>query len=160
MTCAVALVGSLIGCLGPLSYRPPKKVEPVAKVASPSKDHLPPQPDQKANNATLKGIETTGQGVRDDIYIWIFTNYTTSVKRAALTGLAQNLQRIVVSTPKTTETAVQLQRSLLGAQAVVKAIPGLKPGEADDMDRQLDKLTVNTPERLKAYLEFNLLHSP
>jgi hypothetical protein len=160
MACAVALAGSLIGCLGPLSYRPPKKAQPVAKVAPVSKDRLPPVPNEKANNATLDGIETTGHGMRDDIYIWIFTNYTTSVKRAALTGLAQSLQRIVVSTPKTTEAAVKLQQSLLGAQAAVRAIPGLKPGEADDMDRQLDKLTVNTPERLKAYLDFNLLHTP
>jgi hypothetical protein len=55
---------------------------------------------------------------------------------------------------------MKLQQSLLSAKSAVKAIPGLKPGEADDMDLQLDRQTVNTPERLKAYLQFNLLQAP
>jgi len=36
---------------------------------------LPPEPDPKVNNATLLGVDSNGNGVRDDVERWIITHY-------------------------------------------------------------------------------------
>ena len=36
---------------------------------------LPPEPDPAINNATLLGVDSNGNGVRDDVERWIYTRY-------------------------------------------------------------------------------------
>ena len=36
---------------------------------------LPPEPDPKINNATLLGVDSNDNGVRDDVEIWIYKKY-------------------------------------------------------------------------------------
>jgi hypothetical protein len=36
---------------------------------------LPPEPDETLNNSTLLGIDSNGNGVRDDVERWIYKNY-------------------------------------------------------------------------------------
>lgn len=36
---------------------------------------LPPEPDRKLNNATLLGIDSNNNGVRDDVERWIYKTY-------------------------------------------------------------------------------------
>ncbi len=36
---------------------------------------LPPEPDPKINNATLLGVDSNDNGVRDDVERWIYTRY-------------------------------------------------------------------------------------
>jgi hypothetical protein len=38
---------------------------------------LPPEPDPKVNNATLLGIDSNNNGVRDDVERWIYSRYDT-----------------------------------------------------------------------------------
>lgn len=40
---------------------------------------LPPEPDQKINNATLLGIDSNNNGVRDDVERWIYQTYNTYI---------------------------------------------------------------------------------
>ena len=152
-----ALWSTLAGCTGPLVYRPEKKTTPVIAPVAVTNSNLPPEPDIKSNNATLAGIDTTGTGIRDDVYIWIFTNYTTTKKSSLLTKMAKALQVVVVTPPKTTEDARKLKQSLDDALLMLKTVPGLEPSEADKMDWFLYEQTVNTPERLRSYLHYNLL---
>lgn len=42
---------------------------------------------------------------------------------------------------------------------MLKGVPGLEPSEADKMDWVLYEKTVNTPERMKSYLQYNLLQA-
>jgi len=61
-------------------------------------DHssLPPDPGE-AGKATLAGIDSDGDGVRDDVQRWIATTYPNSEKiRAALRQLAQDYQRFIL----------------------------------------------------------------
>ena len=149
------LLCTLAACTGALVYRPEKKIAPVI-VAEP-KSNLPPMPDPKANDATLAGIDTTGIGVRDDVQIWIFKNYTTTIKRTILLTMAKAMQDVMVTPPRTTEEAKSLDRSYKDAAMMLKAVRGLSQSEADQMDEILFTLEFNTPERLDAYLRYNLL---
>jgi len=40
---------------------------------------LPPEPDPTINNATLLGIDSNNNGVRDDVERWIYTTYNTYI---------------------------------------------------------------------------------
>jgi hypothetical protein len=155
-----ALWFTLAGCTGPLVYRPKKladKPKPVPTDVKKIKSHLPPEPDVKANNATLAGIDTTGIGIRDDVHIWIYTNYTSTKKRTVLTEMAKALQAIIVKTPKTAEDGKKMEQALNDALLMLKGVPGLRSGEADEMGGSLYGKSVNTPQRSKAYLHYNLL---
>lgn len=151
------LVCCLAACVGDLVYRPEKKIVPVTAPAAKVSHHLPPMPDMATNNATLAGIDTGGIGVRDDVQIWIYTNYTTNVKRTILMTMAKTIQDVMSAPPKTVEEAKDLDQSFRDAAMMLKIVRGLTQREADEMDRLLYTQTVNTPERLKAYLQYNLL---
>jgi hypothetical protein len=157
LLCGAALWSSLAGCMGPLVYRPEKKPEPVIVAVKAVKGNLPPEPDKKANDATLAGIDTTGIGIRDDVRIMIYTNYSSTKKRTIVVTMAKALQGVMVNTPRTKEDARKQEQSYNDAVLMLKDVHGLKPSEADDMDKFVFTQIVNTPERLKAYLEYNLL---
>jgi hypothetical protein len=152
-----ALWCSFAGCTGALVYRPEKKQPQVTAGGTESKMHLPAMPDMKANDSTLEGIDTSRMGIRDDVHIWIFENYTTKIKRTILLTMAKTLQDVMVKPPKTTEEAKHFERSFKEASIMLKVVRGLKQSEADEMDSLLFKQMFNTPERLKAYLQYNLL---
>ncbi|MEN8147815.1 MAG: Ig-like domain-containing protein, partial [Campylobacterota bacterium] len=40
---------------------------------------LPPEPDPAVNNATLLGVDSNNNGVRDDVERWIYTTYNTHI---------------------------------------------------------------------------------
>ena len=152
------LLCSCSGCTGPLVYRPKKaKPESVLVTAAKTKSDLPPLPDRKANNATLAGIDTTGAGIRDDVHIWIYTNYTSTKKRVILMGMAKNLQDVMVNPPKTAEDAKKVNQSYSGALSMLRDIPGIQPRQVDEMDSHLYLQTVNTSKRLQEYLQYNSL---
>jgi hypothetical protein len=151
----LAVLCGLVGCTGPLIYRPPKKVITVVKVVE--KHPLPPLPDRKKNNATVAGIDTTGLGIRDDVHIWIFTDYSSSAKRDGLVGMGKTLQKLLVQPAKTREAAEKLRKELQDDLLVLKRIPGIKASEAEDLDAHLYFQTMNTQARLKEYLRYNNL---
>jgi hypothetical protein len=154
-----ALWSALSGCTGHLVYRPEKpkvKAQPAVAVSA-SIRNLPRLPDPKINNSTPAGIDTTGAGVRDDVQVWIYTSYTTAKKRPPLMALAQNLQAVLVQPPQKSAEAQKLERSYNDALLVLKGVPGLQPGEAEEMNRALYARVYNTPQRLRLYLQYNLL---
>jgi hypothetical protein len=149
----------LAACAGALVYRPEKKIAPLVAADTAINSDLPPMPDPNANDATQAGIDTTGIGVRDDVHIWIYTNYTTTVKRTILMAMAKVMQEVIVTAPKTTDEAKRLDHSYKDAAMMLKFVRGLTQSEADLMDELLFAQEVNTPERLNSYLRFNLLLS-
>jgi hypothetical protein len=150
---------TLAACTGALVYRPEKKIDPVVAAVTAINSNLPPKPDPKANDATLTGIDTTGIGVRDDVHIWIYTNYTTTIKRTILMTMAKAMQDVIVTAPRTTEEAKSLDHFYKDAVMMFKFVRGLNQSEAEQMDEFLFTQEFNTPERMKAYLRYNLLLS-
>jgi len=148
---------TLVACTGRLVYRPEKKAAPDVAALEEPDDNLPPMPDPKVNDTTLAGIDTTGIGIRDDVHIWIYANYTTTVKRTILMTMAKAVQDVMATPPATTAEAKGLEQSYRDAAMMLKVVRGLTQNEAAEMDRLLYQQTVNTPERLKVYLQYNLL---
>ncbi|WP_205743344.1 hypothetical protein [Geobacter sp. FeAm09] len=154
---SAGLVCCLAACMGDLVYRPEKKIAPVVPTVAEMNPHLPPVPDAAANNATLAGIDTAGSGIRDDVHIWIYANYTTNVKRTILMTMAKAMQDVMAAPPRTAEEAKGLDQSYRDAAMMLKIVRGLQQSEATEMERLIYAQTVNTPERLKAYLQYSLL---
>jgi len=155
-----ALCSALSGCTGPLVYRPKKPVikpVPASSIVTVKTSPLPPLPDPKTNNATPAGIDTTGVGVRDDVHVWIYANYTTAKKRTPLMAMARELQVVVAIPPKTAADAKKLEQSFNDALLKLRGVPGLQSSDAENMNRSLYVRIFNTPQRLKLYLEYNLL---
>lgn len=148
---------TLAACSGPLVYRPVKRIAPLADAATGKDSGLPPMPDPKVNDATLAGVDTTGIGVRDDVHIWIFRNYTTTVKRTIMMTMAKAMQDIVVTPPRTADWAKSLEHSYRDAAMMLRAVRGLSKSEAEQMDELLFDQVVDTTERMNAYLAHNLL---
>ncbi|GFE62647.1 hypothetical protein [Geobacter sp. AOG2] len=145
---------ALVACTGPLVYRPVQK--PAAAAAAEPDDALP-MPDPKLNDATLAGVDTTGIGIRDDVHIWIYQNYTAVVKRTIVMTMAKAIQDVMVTPPTTTEEAKSLEQSYKDAAMMLRAVRGLTQSQAAEMDRLLFLETIDTPERMEAYLRYNLL---
>lgn len=150
---------TLAACTGALVYRPEKKIAPAAAAVTAINSDLPPMPDPNVNDATLAGIDTTGIGVRDDVHIWIYTNYTTTIKRTILMTMAKAMQDVIVTPPRTTEEAKSLDHSYKDAAMMLKLVRGLTQHGADQLDELLFSQEFNTPDRLNAYLRYNLLLS-
>ena len=53
---------------------------------------LPPEPNEVLNNATLLGIDSNNNGVRDDVERWIYETYGHPIERAVFIQLAKALQ--------------------------------------------------------------------
>lgn len=153
---AVAL-SACAGCLAPLSYRPPQPKAVAAPAVKKEDLHLPPAPDTKRNNATLAGIDTTGVGVRDDVHIRIFSNYSSPTKRAVLMEIGKALQTVMANPPKTVDEAKRLQQPLVAALRKLQVIPGINNADCQQMESELYLATVNTPARSKAFLQHSLL---
>lgn len=152
----VVLWCGLVACSERLVYRPEKKLGPETVLLTDA-DNLPPIPDPAANNATLAGIDTTGIGIRDDVHLWIYQNYTTTVKRTILLTMAKAVQGVMANPPATTEDARNLEQSYRDAAMMLKIVRGLSKSEAAEMNQFLYLLTINTEERLQSYLRYNLL---
>lgn len=121
------------------------KVSPAVLAA------LPPDPG-KAGKATLAGIDSDHDGLRDDVQRWIATHYPDSEKtRAALRQKAVALQTYIEdgsSTPaKTRHDAVAIDK----ASECLEAIRG----DFYTINRDFDAVVLNTYPRLKSYLDID-----
>jgi hypothetical protein len=69
--------------------------------------NIPPVPDEKQNNATLLGIDSNKNYIRDDVELAIYAKYATSTQeRVALLGYAQALGLRYYSFWKDTEQII------------------------------------------------------
>lgn len=114
---------------------------------------LPPDPGP-AGKATLAGIDSNGNGVRDDVERYIAINHQDSAKvRAALMQFAVVVQvELIDSTDK--------QKSIQHANEAGKAIDCMvyvvgSVQKAEDLYKELRPVILNTDARNKAYLAYN-----
>ena len=113
---------------------------------------LPPNPGV-AGKATLKGIDSDEDGVRDDVQIAIFERYSNNAeKRTALEQNAKALQDSISNGNVLDMSAINQ-----AAQAIDIAIDCLYE-TVDDPSSEIsfieDKV-MNTSERGEAYIQFN-----
>ena len=112
---------------------------------------LPADPGA-AGKATLQGIDSDGDGVRDDIQRYIASTYPNSEKtRATLTQNTKAFQ-------DTLEGASDKNKSIANAIALGHAIECLdfvRPTDARTLGSLLRAEILNTEERSRAYIKFN-----
>jgi hypothetical protein len=71
--------------------------------------------------------------------------------------MAKAMQDVLLSPPRTAEEAKSLDHSYKDAAMMLKVVRGLTQSEASQMDEFLFMQEFNTPERMKVYLQYNLL---
>jgi len=118
---------------------------------------LPPDPGE-AGKATLAGIDSDNDGVRDDIQRYIALTYPNSTKnQAALTQMAKVMQNALLD-------ANDKQKSVKHGEEVSKAsechtyLLGNDVAAVDasyKMEKDMDSIILNTDARNKAYFTYN-----
>ncbi|QIR76764.1 hypothetical protein FA592_11240 [Sulfurospirillum diekertiae] len=121
-----------------------------------SRHRLPPEPDAKVNNATLLGIDSNHNGVRDDVERKIYFRYKKPVIQAFMMQSAKSYPKYLedpIASAKAQETQDEMWKegSCSGYLEVVKKI------EMPNVEglKFLSNAYMNTKERIKAYIKFN-----
>src|SRR5579864_450166 len=129
---------------------------PITIAVAPSGVVLPPDPGP-AGMITLAGIDSDGDGVRDDVQRWIAVTYPNSAKiRAALTQEARATQQMVLSSA-TESQALAASNNELDAGECTMGLLGTDPGY--ELGTRLRATILNTADRTRAYLTADALTS-
>jgi len=109
-------------------------------------DPLPPDPGE-AGKATLEGIDSDGDGIRDDVQRYIALTYPDSEKtRKALTQLVVAMQNFILN-------SLDKEAALNNASAQTRALECLdyvRPEDSDGMISEIEAAIYNTEERIAA----------
>ena len=126
---------------------------------------LPPEPDETLNNSTLLGIDSNNNGVRDDVEIWIYTNYKD--KHPIHIDIAMQAARAYKKVLEEPERAAEITEEVSGAffcsayyQHDAKYLnePTLI-SEHEDITRLVNNIYFNTKERTDTYWQYDTLLS-
>ena len=123
---------------------------------------LPPEPDPAINNATLLGVDSNGNGVRDDVERWIYLNprYDHPIIKATAMQNAGAFQKILINPSNAKETKKYMEDAhdcIAYYQRWADAF-----GEKELIPKYIKiykesrPIILNTRERSKAYHEYNL----
>lgn len=118
-------------------------------------DRVPPMPKSGLNDETLAGVDSDGDGVRDDVEIWINENSEIRAIRLSLKEIARNLSLGMVN--HTDRDLTYKYNLRIGeARACMLKVYGsnYRIGHA-----QIDSVyeeVVNTSLRTKAYLKMDM----
>jgi hypothetical protein len=126
-------------------------------VASNAVGLLPPDPGA-AGMATLEGIDSDGDGVRDDVERYIWLTYPQSARqRAALFQEAIAFQNLVVGGATAQNNLQQVDQADDCLSYTFMTGDGDVGGglRAKDADEALTAVVMNTPSRVKAYAQAN-----
>lgn len=117
----------------------------------PGSDDLPPDPGE-AGKATLEGIDSDRDGIRDDIQRYIALTYPDSAKtRAALRQFTLAMHRAMLESPDET-SALHNTEYMHRAHECVWYIHSEQSIKMTDL---LMAQYLNTPERSRTYLDYN-----
>ena len=120
---------------------------------------LPPEPDSKINNATLLGIDSNNNGVRDDVEIWIFHTYKEPIVQAVAMQNARAFGIILVEPSKARETTkymeAQTDCSLYYQRLAEDYNETIVIPRSTNLYKESKPLILNTRERNRAYYEYN-----
>ena len=124
----------------------------VPMILDPGK--IPPEPDATRGKATLTGVDTNKNGIRDDVERWIAQNHPSCARyRAALAQVALSVQRRMVVGDLTDEVATLMAAEESSATACFASeMEACESGSIENFI-QFSILLQNTPGRGKAYLK-------
>jgi hypothetical protein len=112
---------------------------------------LPPDPGE-AGKQTLAGIDSDGDGVRDDLQRYIFFNYQNSpATLQALTRTVEEVQAAILDSGSR-DLSLGHATDLVRAAECVQAV---RAADSVPVERALLAEALNTEQRLLAYLRYN-----
>jgi hypothetical protein len=127
---------------------------------------LPPEPDPKINNATLLGIDSNNNGVRDDVERWIYNRYKDEhpIMIPLKMQEARAFRYIIQDPSQARERNKEAEKSSLCQYVFTTEWAnsfGRKPlilrDSATEIKelREREEIQFNTAERARAYGEYN-----
>jgi len=120
---------------------------------------LPPEPDPKINNATLLGVDSNHNGVRDDVERYIIKRYKDYHKAVTQIGFqfARAYQKILANPLNTKENHKALSNAL--DCNFYFRYDGKRFGDKILVDHYINdtfkSMQLNTKSRLKAYIAYD-----
>ena len=120
---------------------------------------LPPEPDRTANNAILAGIDSDGDGVRDDVQRLVFRSYTSTKKRTLSLALAKEVRKIYATPPTTRAEARAIADAENRVSDCIYSRREMDFNSRGGLNEQIVAAHTDTRERMKTYRAYNsLLH--
>ncbi len=118
---------------------------------------LPPEPNPEINNATLLGIDSNNNGVRDDVERWIYKSYDNPIERGIFMQSAKAYNLVIVDPKKAHET---VKYSDNVSSCLYYWIYESNPRPFDKYKhfsnrKKLKNIQFNTQERHMAYERYN-----
>jgi len=112
---------------------------------------LPPDPGP-AGDATLEGVDSNGNGIRDDIERWIYLTYPDSEKlRRALIQEYYPLQNMIIHGQQQNRDAVY--DDMYAMMRSGECLDYIHPDDPHKISAELEARVVNTTERTYGYLK-------
>ena len=126
---------------------------------------LPPEPDPKINNATLLGIDSNNNGVRDDVEIWIYQTYKD--KHPIYIDIAMQAGRAYKKILEMPEKALEIHDAVRAPQFCRAYYQNdaqyfnepLLVDENENITNDVYRKYFNTEERMDTYWEYDTLLS-
>ena len=124
---------------------------------------LPPEPDSTINNATLLGVDTNDNGVRDDVERWIYEEYKE--KHPIHIDIAMQAGRAYKQVLETPERALEIREKVNGPLFCASYYQfdaeefGDKKLINERIDAPVKSKYFNTKERSDVYWEYDTLLS-
>jgi len=121
---------------------------------------LPPEPDPQLNNATLLGIDSNNNGVRDDVERWTILKYKDNHPIVTLIGLqgARAAQIIIQEPKKARETRIVFARAYNCSyyfQFLAKYNDEQLLIDKYVFGEEFKYIQFNTSQRVRAFAEYN-----
>lgn len=114
-------------------------------------------PDPKINDATLLGVDSDNDGIRDDVQRWINENFSSKPKevKLALKQYAIDMQSSLLSSSDKT-ASIQATNAALKSQGCLSHIGkelDISAKERNEYRKKVELMYLNTKERIEADLK-------
>lgn len=118
---------------------------------------LPPEPDEIENNATLEGVDSNGNGVRDDVERKIYAKYPKKLHRVILIDRAKFYQQTMIQpTANAKETQKNATKKINCRLYLMDLDEDIASDDWRENREHIKDLTFNTKERVRKYLDYNI----
>jgi hypothetical protein len=116
---------------------------------------LPPEPDPVENAATLGGVDSNNNGVRDDVERNIYAKYTIPIERVILLNKAQFYQKTMIEPVENSQEIVKFSIKLGNCSIHLKHI-GHRANEWRENREYIKNISFNNTRRIRKYLDYNI----
>lgn len=110
----------------------------------------PAEPNESLNDSTLLGVDSNGDGVRDDVERWINEKGESRSTRQCLKIIAMNLTNGIINY-RDKELAYKFNATINDAKACLYKIYGVNYRDVGPLTKSLYAQIINNNERSKAY---------